>query len=412
MIKKSVLLLFLVIFTSCKPGSSEKEPVMFLHYFTGNLSQGINELSKEVNKKAKNINIIATPLEHEEFKTDLRLQLDGQNTPDLFSYWAGARTQYLVDNDKVAPISPLFNNQIDPTFFDESVLNACSYNGEIFLLPLTRHFIGFFYNKEIFRQLHIEIPENWEELVSAAQLLQESGVIPFSLGSKNRWPAQFWFDYILLRTAGFDYRLDLMKKHARYTDLEVLKTMDFWQELIEKQYFNKGNRNLTWDNAIDLLIEGQAAMSLMGTWAIPYLEQQGFNQKNDYGFFQFPLIDSEIENVALGPIDGILLSKKSTHVENSYKILSILAQSDIQKAFNIQSGAIAPHIGIKDSAYSPIQQEIKGLIEKIPYWAFNYDLATEPYVSEAGLDFFVEFMENPENYEFELQTLQEKINQQ
>ena len=43
-----------------------------------------------------------------------------------------------------------------------------------------------------------------------ATTLKAKGIAPIALGSKNRWPAQFWFDYLLLRTAGPDYRAKLM----------------------------------------------------------------------------------------------------------------------------------------------------------------------------------------------------------
>ena len=220
-------------------------------------------------------------------------------------------------------------------------------------MPITRHFVGFFYNKEIFRESGIDIPQNWNDLIIAAETLKSKGISPFSLGSKNRWPAQFWFDYILLRTAGYDYREDLMNKASRYTDLEVLRTMDIWKNLLDKDYFNNDHKTATWDEAAEKLVEGNAAMTLMGTWTIPYMKDKGMSFENDYGFFPFPLIDESKENVALGPIDGILLSKGSDHMELSKEILFYLAQPETQKVFNVESGAIAPHNDVKDSAYSP-----------------------------------------------------------
>ena len=117
--KKLVLLIAIVIlFSTCNSDSKKKETVLFLHYFTGNLEQGINELSESVNEKLRNVNLVATPLEHEEFKVNIRIQLETQNPPDIFSYWAGARTKYLVDQEKVSPINDLFKEDISITSFD------------------------------------------------------------------------------------------------------------------------------------------------------------------------------------------------------------------------------------------------------------------------------------------------------
>jgi multiple sugar transport system substrate-binding protein/raffinose/stachyose/melibiose transport system substrate-binding protein len=49
------------------------------------------------------------------------------------------------------------------------------------------------------------------------------------LGSRERWPAQFWFDYLLLRTAGPKYRAELMAGEKSYTDPEVVRVMEMWK---------------------------------------------------------------------------------------------------------------------------------------------------------------------------------------
>ena len=405
------LIILLSILTGCRSEVSNKENVMFLHYFTGSFSQGIDELSEVINKKQKNINLVTTPLEHEEFKVSIRIQLETKNPPDLFSYWAGARTQYLVERDKVSPINDLFNAGLNASDFDESVLNACSYNNKIYMLPLTRHFVGFFYNKRLFDEFNLTTPRNWDELLVIAETFQKNNIVPFALGAQNRWPAQFWFDYLLLRTAGYEYRQKLMNKKTEYTDDEVINVMEIWKNLIDKSYFNWDYNLLKWDDAAETLVKNESAMTLMGTWAIPYMKQQEMTPDVDYGFFPFPQMNNTIKDVSLGPIDGILLSKGSKNHELSKEILYYLAQPETQQTFNISSGAIAPHREVKDDKYSPIQLQIKKLIQKSAYWAFNYDLATEPSTSETGLDFFMKFMESSENYKSLLNDLQNEVSQ-
>jgi len=406
-----VLLSILFVFNGCRAVKTERQVLMLLHYWTGDIAKGINEISEEVNKKQTDIELIPTPLEHEEFKVNIRLLLDSKNPPDLFSYWTGARTKYLVENGQVSPISNIFNTELNREDFGRSVLEACSYNGEIYVLPLTRHFVGFFYNKKLFKDLQIDVPQNWEQFILTAEALKNAEVTPIALGAKNKWPAQFWFDYILLRTAGYDYREDLMNKAAKYTDLEILKTMDLWKNLLDRNYFNENYGLLTWADTADMLIENKAAMTLMGTWIMPYMEEHGMTADDDFGFFPFPVIEEEIEAVSLGPIDGILMAKGSQKKDLSEKILVQLAQPESQKVFNASSGAIAPHLGVSEKIYTPIQLEIKRLIQESPYWAFNYDLATEPRTSEAGLDFFMDFLNSPDAYEELLKEFQKYVSE-
>lgn len=62
-------------------------------------------------------------------------------------------------------------------------------------------------------------------------------VTPIALGAKEKWPAQFWFDYLLLHTAGYEYRQQLMEGKISYTDVSVRKVFDLWAGLIDKGYF-------------------------------------------------------------------------------------------------------------------------------------------------------------------------------
>lgn len=402
----SLLLISLFIF-GCGSAEKESEPVMLLHYFTGNFASGFKEFTEKINKQSKSIHLVSTPLEHEEFKSNIRIQLETDNPPDLFSYWAGARTEYLIEKEKVSAITRLVSNVAGRELFDQSIIDICSYKGEMYLFPLTKHFVGFFYNKALFEKHKLSPPETWEELISIAEILKTNDTIPFSLGSKNRWPSQFWFDYILLHTAGYDYRQDLMEKKAHYTDLEVLKTMDIWKNMIDRGYFNRDFLDLSWDGAAEKMMKGDAAMTLMGTWILQYLREE--SSEEEYGFFPFPQMNDDLEFVALGTMDGILLSREAKNKEDSIEILKLMSVPEVNIALNSKSGAFSPFRNINDSLYSPLQLEIWDQMQKSSYWAFHYDLATEPILSEAGLDFFIDFMSNPSDYESLLKQLQKKI---
>lgn len=398
MFKKIIICLILLGLVGCSRSPEDTPSVLFLHYFTGNLSSGIDNLTKVINTSQDDFELIATPLEHEEFKVSIRLQLETPNPPDLFSYWAGARTKYLLDSGKLEPITDLFKEGVDRSNFDESIINACSYNSDIYMLPLTRHYVGFFYNKRVFDKLNLKEPKNWDELLQIAEVLKDSNITPFALGAKNRWPAQFWFDYLLLRTAGYEYREGLMQNKKSYTDRDVHDVMKIWKELLDAEYFNKETTLSDWDDASLEVVSEQSAMTLMGTWTIPLLEAEGMVANEDYGFFPFPEMKKGVSMVSLGPIDGVLMAKGSKNSELSLDVLYHLAQEKTQEVFNSDSGAIAPHVGVRNEVYNPIQLEIKGLIKQSDYWAFNYDLASTPVVSEAGLDLFVDFLEQPERY--------------
>ena len=103
---KRTLLALLALSVVCMlPGQVfAAEEVVFLHYFSGTLAGGIDELVNTFNAENPQYNLRHTSVDHEAFKTSIRVTLSGGNPPDLFSYWAGARVQFIVDADRLEPI--------------------------------------------------------------------------------------------------------------------------------------------------------------------------------------------------------------------------------------------------------------------------------------------------------------------
>ena len=371
----------------------EDQRVTFFHYFSGTLAGGIEELVSEFNKDNPGYNLTHTPLDHEAFKTSIRVMLSGGNPPDLFSYWAGAQVQFLVDADRLEPIDDVYAEfQLD-TLFSDAVLQGTEYDGKKYFLPLTQHFAAFFYNKEVFEKAGVSPPSTWDEFLDVCEKLKKSGVNPIALGSRERWPAQFWLDYPLLRTAGPEYRAELMAGTASYTDPEVVKAFEMWKLLVDKGYFAPNANAYDWAEAAAMVGTGDSAMTLMGTWFMQPDDEIGWTPGVDYDFFPFPEVDPSVPKVAVGPIDGVVLAKDSKIKDVAKKVLAELAAVGPQTTFNKGSGALAPNNQVSDDVYNVIQLKVQEYLQGIPNWAFNYDLATPPPIADVGLNAFARFMD-------------------
>ncbi|MBT6339154.1 MAG: extracellular solute-binding protein [Desulfobacula sp.] len=399
----------LIYFSIGKPKQIEpplptksKEKIGFYHYYSGTLSGGISEMIEEVNKEQTDFEVSARALDHEAFKSMIHTTLDKGNPPELFSYWAGARVQNLVDQKKLAPIDDLWEKENFDKKFSTSVIKAAStYNGSKYLLPIAQFVVMVFYNKTIFEANGLQPPTSWEEFIAVCQKLKKNKITPIALGSRERWPAQFWMDYLLLRTQPIEYRNRLMNGKAKYTDQEVKKVYQIWSELLKEKYFNQNANQLDWAQATQLVCKKDAAMTLMGSWAIQLFEdeKQCSGPVNNFDFFPFPTMDMNLPKVALGPIDGIVLSKNSANHDFAKKTLSYFAKQKPQERLSIGSGALAPSLEVPLSFYSPFKKRMIEEIKSSKYWAFNYDLATPPRVAELGMDSFNELIEFPDQYE-------------
>jgi multiple sugar transport system substrate-binding protein/raffinose/stachyose/melibiose transport system substrate-binding protein len=197
-----------------------------------------------------------------------------------------------------------------------------------------------------------------------------------------------------------------MAGEASYTDPEVIKAWELWKTCVDRGYFNENPNAYDWAEASTMVGTGKAAMTLMGSWFMQLDESIGWKAGEDYDFFPFPVVDSSIPDVAVGPIDGVVVPKEAKNLEAAKQVCGLLAQVGPQTAYNTGSGALAPNKNVPDSTYNALQLKIKALLANIPNWAFNYDLATPPPVADVGLNAFSQFLENPGDYKTILQETQ------
>lgn len=388
--------------------AEDSDTLIFLHYWTGTLSGGIDEMAQTFNQDNPDTKVKPTGFEHESFKVGINVMLSSGTPPDMFSYWAGAKVRDLVDYNHLATIDDVWDKAKLNRIFPPAVAQACTYYSHKYALPLTQHYVGFFYNKGIFNRHNIAPPTTWDEFLGVCRSLKASGVPPISLGSRERWPAQFWFDYLLLKTAGPEFRNALMEGRASYTDPKVKKAFTIWKDLLNLGYFNTSPNQLNWSEAAKQVYSGKAAMTLMGTWIIGlYDGKLGWKQEEDYDFFPFPVMDETVPQTSLGPIDAIVVPRKG-NPEKVKKALAFFSTPGPQMEMSLGSGALSPSMEIPQSFYTPLQQRILDVIRATPNWAFNYDLATPPAVAEHGLDGLKQFINTPDNYEQILTDIERK----
>ena len=380
---------------------ADSKEVAITHYFGGDLGRaGLEEIFASFHE-ASGITVVDSPIGHEDFKTGILVRAAGGNLPDVFSYWAGARTQFVVDAGNLGTIDEMWAaNGLDAVVATSVADGATMYNGSRYLVPFGYHYAGMFYNAKVMAEAGVsEFPTDWDGFLALCENLKSQGITPIALGSMNRWPAQFWFDYLVLRTAGPEYRASLMAGEASYTDAEVQRAMQLWKDLVDAGYFAANANADTWTDASDKVTRGDAAMTLMGTWITGYWNGNGLMAGDDYDFFEFPAIDAGVANAAVGPVDGWLISANSENRANAEALVAFLASDPESQAKWAQiQGALSPNVNVDDSIYTPVMTRALEVVGNADTFAFNYDLATTPPAAEFGLDMFARFMDSPADY--------------
>jgi ABC-type glycerol-3-phosphate transport system substrate-binding protein len=388
----------LALVAGALPGATfaQDDEVVVMTYFTKDLGEGTLKELLAGFEADSGTTVSFADVGHEDFKTGILIQLAGGNPPDVHSVWAGARTAFQVDSGVLAPLDEMWAaNDLDSAFPQGLIDSASTYSGSKYLMPLGYHYAGMFYNPKVFESAGVAVPTTWDELKASCDAFNAAGITPIALGSISKWPAQFWFDYLILRTAGPEYRAKLMAGEASYTDPEVIRAMELWAELAAMDCFTPDANAFEWTDAQNSVANGEAAMNLMGTWITGNWNTNGLEAITDYDVFEFPVIDEGVTTAVVGPVDGLVTAAKAANPEAAMQLIAALSTPEAQTTWAVGQGALPPNVNADATQFNDVILKALGFVAAAETYNFNYDLATPPAPSEVGLDMFQRFLADP-----------------
>jgi ABC-type glycerol-3-phosphate transport system substrate-binding protein len=325
--------------------------------------------------------------------------LAGENPPDVFSYWAGARVQFVVDSGSLMELGDFYNAQNYADVITSGIQGSTQYNGGVYSIPQNFHYVGYFYNPKVMAEVGVtKMPETWEEFLAVCDKLKAAGVAPIALGSRDRWPAQFYTDFLVSYTAGHAYREKLQNGEAAFDDPEVMKAMQLWKELIDKGYFYPDANAYDWTDAADQVANGKAGMTLMGTWITGYWDGQDLVAGEDYDVFPFPIIDPSIPPATFASTDSWVIPAQAKNAECAKEFVAWALTPDMQLLWAKGQGALPASAKTDTATFNPVMKKALDYISSGTMWLPAYDLSTTPPNAEIGLTLGALMMNDPSKY--------------
>ena len=366
--------------------------------------KAFEELIAAFEAKHPDIKVKWNLFDHEGYKTSIRNFLTA-DAPDLAGWYAGNRMAPFVKAGLFEDVSDVWaEHGLDETL--KSAASAMTIDGKKWGVPYTYYQWGIYYRADIFKEQGITPPKTWDELLAASAKLQAADITPFAIGTKALWPTGGWFDYMNLRVNGYEFHMDLTAGKIPYTDPKVKAVFDKWAELVEPGYFVKNHAALDWQDAIPLMVQGKAAMYLMGNFAVAPMIDGGLKPEQ-VGFMQFPEITPGIPKAEDAPTDTFHIPTNAKNKEDAKKFLAFLASAEAQTAINKTLGQL-PVNNKSETADDPILQQGFEMLSNAYALAQFYDRDASAEMAKAGMEGFQEFMVKPGNAERILKRL-EKI---
>ena len=350
------------------------------------------------------VDVVYNLFDHEGYKAAIRNFLSA-DAPDIAFWYAGNRMAPFVEAGLFAPIDDVWADQGLYSLMASSA-PGMTMDGKKWGIPFTYYNWGVYYRQDIFENLGITVPTNWDEFIAAGETLKANGVTPITIGTKWLWTAGGVFDYLNLRTNGYDFHMALTSGEIPWTDDRVRATMANYQQLIDGDFFLENHAALSWQEALAPMANGKAAMYIMGNFAVAPLKELGLDDSS-LGLFQFPEITPGIPMAEEAPTDTIHLTAGAKNVVDAKRFLAYTARPDVQTAWNKALGQLPTNAGAGVADDKFLNQAFEMLNNNAPGGVAQfYDRDTKAEMASIGMESFQEFMVKPERLEKILERLE------
>ncbi|MBN1265260.1 MAG: extracellular solute-binding protein [Anaerolineales bacterium] len=340
------------------------------------------------------IQVIHSTVAHEDFKTAIRAYLTASTPPDVMTWFAGNRARFFIDNGQIMDISDVWEEQGWTESYPKGFMAMSSVDGQQYFLPTNWYWWAVYYRVSVFEELGIEPPETWDEFLQVCETLKENDLTPIAIGTKYRWTAAAWFDYLNMRINGPEFHINLMLGTESYSDPRVADVFATWRTLLDNGYFLEDAAAYSWSEALEPFIAGDAPMYLMGDFIRDSLPD---DVEADLDFFRFPIIDPSVPIGEDAPTDGFFIAANSQHPEMAKEFLAYLGSVEYQTYFAEQLGRLPTNSGVDRSMFTASQQKGMELIDGADFVAQFYDRDTTPEMADEGMNAMMAFWDDPDS---------------
>ncbi len=278
--------------------------------------------------------------------------------------------------------------------YPPELIETCEFEGEFYCVPVNIHSWQWMWiNNDVYKQVGLPVPQTFEEFLAGAPKIQEAGIIPLALGGQG-WQESGMFDVVASSIMGFP----LMQSIYRDKDLDAFRdgrfesVLNTYREL--NQFTDEGSPGRLWNDTTAMVIEGKAAMQVMGDWARGEFAVAGKEAMVDYSC----VIPGKEKYVALGGDVFVFPKNDDPKVKDAQLAMaSMMVNQTVQAKFNNAKGSLPMRLDVDTSAADACMQMGLDLIQNPDAIMRESDDWNTPAFTAAWGDIISEFRNDP-NY--------------
>jgi glucose/mannose transport system substrate-binding protein len=223
------------------------------------------------------------------FRAVLKTRMLGGTPPDSFQVHAGQElTGTWVVANRMEDLTFLYEEEGWFDTFPQGLIDQLTYEGGIYSVPVNIHRAGvMWYIPANLEAWGVALPTTLDEFYATCETLQGQGVTPLVVG--EAWTQIHLWETVALSVLGADGYDALWAGALSPTSDEMIAVWDEFGKVLACTNIAEDAAGLSWQQATDAVVAGDAAFQSMGDWAAGYMSTTlGLTPGEGYGWAEFP----------------------------------------------------------------------------------------------------------------------------
>lgn len=326
----------------------------------------VEQINSEFKAAHPGTEIVTESYPDQPYQQKIKIYATARQLPDVFKFWSvPALFKPLVDGGVVAPLD---RAEFEGLGYLPGALDANTYHGKLYGIPVSTDFWVIYYNKQLFKDAGVDrVPTTLDELYALIPKFRAKGIVPMATDGKDAWPLSITFDLLTWRISGQNGLLrQAIERRIKFTDPVFVRAAGELQHLATSGLFQDDLMVSDYGAARNLFGQGKAAMFLMGSWELGLGADKAFSAafRASVDAFKFPAVRS-----GKGAIDDLMawyggnyvVSATSKNLALGKQYLAFYARRFPELAWDMQA-ALPAQIVKPRPADTPVAKSILRII--------------------------------------------------
>lgn len=369
--------------SAASEGDSSKAMLNFWSWRTEDVDV-YNELIDIFEAENPGIEVKFTAYKNTEYNTVLSAAIKGGSGPDIIHLRAYggletyAKPGYLVPlGDKVPELSG----------FSETALGGVTSvsDGNKYGVPFASQTLVIYYNKSIYAELGLEVPETWDDFLSNLKAIKAAGYSGLANGGKDGWTLEVLQGVICPNFYGAnDYFNDVVAGKTDFTDNRYKSSLEKLLEL--RPYMPDNFMGIAYTDMQMLFINEMAGHFIGGSWEAAYFSKE--NTDLDFGVFAGPVAKKGDARYVSAFVDGSFgMATTTQNSEAATKFLRFMASKEAGQFFadNLSLKSDVPGVDFSDPFLKRLGELNTNSTPYIMLVGFRYEQPTGSSLVQSAL---------------------------